>query len=249
MHDFDRYSSTELAFVEYKLAKLLTSGTVSLMLSLDDTAFDLWDIVDSGKILLMDLSRLGSEVCGVLGGLTLSLLRLAAAGRGTSSTNAHQPFHVYCDEAHRFMTDALEDLIVEARRYNVSLTLAHQYLSQFTAQHVNALSIVGSTIIFNVDAGDAHHLQRDLQGMVSLKDLATLEPGRAFARIDRQVVRLDTCMPGTIPEDNCRDLIIARSREKYYTPTSHVTRAIAGRDRQCSTARIPAKPALQDPLA
>ena len=232
MHDFDRYRSAELAVVEHKLAKLLTSGTVSLMLSQDDSAVDFRDIVNSGKILLVDLSKLGSEVCGVLGRFTLSLLRLAAAGRGDSSTDARQPFHIYCDEAHRFVTDALEDLIAEARRYNVTLTLAHQHLSQFTARYTDVLSSLGSTIIFNVDARDAQHLQKDLRGLVGLRDLITLNVGQAIARIGRHVVRLETCAPLETKKEDCRDLIIARSREKYCRPTARVKEAIATRNQR-----------------
>ena len=124
------------------------------------------------------------------------------------------------------MTDAMEDLIAETRKFNVSLTLAHQYMSQFSRDKGDALSSVGSTIVFNVDTKDANHLKKDLQGLVDLKDLITLEVGHAVARIGTHVVRLATCMPLSIPKDNCRDLIIAQSRAKYCRPTAKQGRGI-----------------------
>jgi hypothetical protein len=236
-HDFDRYTSADLAPAQHKLSKLLTSGTVSLMLSQDDSAFDLRSIMDSGGVLLMDLSTLGPEAREMLGCFTLSLLHLAALGRGSASTGAHRPFHIYCDDAHRFTTDAIEDLIAETRRFSVSLTLAHQYLSQFTTRHTDVLSSVGSTIIFNVDAKDAQQLTASLRGMVDLDDLISLETGCAIARIGTQVVRLETRTPLNVPRGNCRDLIMARSRAKYCRPTAHVKKAIAARDQQLKTLR------------
>ncbi len=203
-HDFDRYSSSDLSPAQHKLSKLLTSGTVSLMLSQDESAFDLRDIMESGKILLVDLSKVGPEVREILGCFKLSLLHLTALGRESVSAGALLPFHIYCDEAHRFITDAMEDLIAETRKFNVSLTLAHQYMSQFNREKADALSSAGSTVVFNVDTKDAQHLRKDLQGLVDVKDLITLEVGHAIARIGTHVVRLATCMPLDVPEDNCQ---------------------------------------------
>jgi hypothetical protein len=231
-HDFERYSSSDLSPAQHKLSKLLTSGTVSLMLSQDESAFDLRDIMESGKILLVDLSKVGPEVREILGCFVLSLLHLTALSRESAAADTIRPFHIYCDEAHRFMTDAMEDLIAETRKFNVSLTLAHQYMSQFKERKSDALSSVGSTIIFNVDTKDAQHLKKDLQGLVDVTDLITLEVGHAVARIGTHVVRLATCMPLSVPEDNCRDLIIAQSHAKYCRPTAQVKRAVATRDQR-----------------
>ena len=73
---------------------------------------------------------------------------------------------MHCDEAHRFMADSLEDLIAETRKYKVSLSLAHQYMSQFGRRKTDAFSSVGFTIIFNVDSRNAGYLVKDLQKKV-----------------------------------------------------------------------------------
>lgn len=227
--DRDKYSDADYAPPKHKLSKLLTAGTVSLMLSQPDSAFDLNEVMDSGKILLMDLSGLGSEVRDTVGCLMLSLLRLTAGSRD-SAAETLRPFHIFCDEAHRFMTDAMEDLIAETRKYNVSLTLAHQYLSQFSRAKVDALSSVGSSIIFNVDTRDAQHMRKDLQGLVDVDDLITLGVGQAIAKIDSRVVRVRTSPPRTDLSESRRQEIIAASRAKYYRPIDEVRETIRTRN-------------------
>ena len=198
------------------------------MLSQRDSLFNLRDIMDTGRILLVDLSNVGPEVLEILGCFMLSLLHISALGRRDAPTESLLPFHIYCDEAHRFLTDAIEDMIAETRKFNVSLTLAHQYLSQFGTRQADSLLNVGSTIIFNVDTKNARHLRKDLQDKVEIEELITLEIGRAIARIDNQVVRVKTHYPLEIPENHCRDRIIAQSRAHYYRPVEEVRRAIRG---------------------
>jgi hypothetical protein len=229
-HDFPKYRPADITPAHHKLGKLLTAGTYSYMLSQSESAFDLRDIMDTGKILLVDLSTIGSEVREVLGCFMLSLLHLTALGRNSAEDETLQPYHIFVDEAHRFMTDAMEDLVAETRKFKVSLTLAHQCMSQFTNRKGNMLSGVGTTIIYNVNTADAQYLRRDLQGLVDEDDLITLEVGQAIARIGTHVVRLRTPPPLPIPAQNCRDLIVQQSRQRYYRPIQEVRRAISRRN-------------------
>ena len=87
------------------------------------------------------------------------------------------------------MTDALEDLIAETRKFNVSLNLAHQYMSQFGQRKIDAFSSVGTTVIFNVDERDARYLTKDLRGKVKPEDMFNLEVAEAIARIGTDVVK------------------------------------------------------------
>jgi len=229
-HDFEQYVRADLNPPQNKLGKLVTLGTVGLMFSQRESAFEFRDIMDTGKVLLVDLSNLGSESREIMGSLLLSQLHLTALGRGSGPGITNRPSHIYLDEAHRFTTDALEDLIAETRKFNVSLTLAHQQFSQFGHRKIDALSSTGSTIIFNVGTKDAQHLQRDLQGRVEIDDLITQEVGQAISRVGTDVVRLRTRKPLEIPEINGGTRIIENSRSRYYRPVDEVRRAIRARD-------------------
>jgi len=239
-HDFKRYGAADLNPPQHKLSKLLTSGTASLMLSQSDSSFDLGEIMDKGYVLLVDLSNVGTEVQSILGCFLLSLLYLTAMARRASPGEQLLPFHIYCDEAHRFMTDAIEDMIGQTRKYSVSLNLAHQYRGQFEQRRkADALSSVGTTMIFNVNALDAQHLIRGLRGLVEVDDLIALEVGQAVARIGTHVVRLRTLDPLKAPEVNYRDLIVQRCRERYCRPMREVQRAIRRRGERWAAPRRP----------
>ncbi|MFH0794037.1 MAG: type IV secretion system DNA-binding domain-containing protein, partial [bacterium] len=238
-YDFEGYRKEELSPPQHKLSKLLASGTVALMLSKSSSLIDLRRIMDEGMILLVDLSSLDSELRNLLGCFLLVLLHQAAISRSAVPPEERREFHIYADDAHRFVTDALEGIIAEDRKYKVSLTLAHQYLSQFSREKADAISTVGTAIIFNVDTRDAQYLKKDLRDMVEVKDIITLRRGQAIARIGTEIVRFDTLEPKPIPEKHFRERIIAECHRKYYKPASEVRAALRQRSNSYETSLRP----------
>jgi hypothetical protein len=162
----------------------------------------------------------------------LSILHLTALSRSALPLKAREQFHIHADEAHRFLTEALEDLIAETRKFGVSITLAHHFLSQFGTKKIDALSSVGTTIIMNVDTKDARYLAKDLQKLVYYTDLITLKKGEAIARIGTDIVRLKTLGALKIPEKHFKDGIIERSHRLYYKAVHVVRNAIRQKDRR-----------------
>jgi hypothetical protein len=228
-HDFKDYHTDDLGPAKHKLSKLLAAGPVSLMLSQPHSAFNLQRVMDDGMIFLANLSNLGTEVRGVLGGLMLTAKHSAALARSQVPPEGRRPFHIFLDEAHQFITASLEDMIVETRKYNVSLTLAHQYLRQFSSAKADAISSVGTVIVFNVDKNDATYLAKDFQGLVEIKDILSLERGHAIVRCGTDVVRITTPPPLSVPDRNCRERIIRRSRQMYCLPAPEVRQIIKRR--------------------
>jgi hypothetical protein len=227
LHDYNDFRKDDLGPPKNKLSKLLVSGTVSLMLSQPESRFNFRRIMDEGMIFLVNLSTLGS-LKEILGSFILTFLHLAALSRSDLAIPDRKQFHIHCDEAHKFMTDSMQDLIVETRKYAVSLSLAHQYLKQFGPRKIDAFSSVGSTIIFNVDSEDARHLTKDLRGLVEVDDITSLELYHAIARIGIDIVRFETLPPLAIPTPNFRDRIIAESRRKYCKPVLEVEKWVRG---------------------
>ena len=239
LNEFEGYGKDDLGPPKNKLSKLLLSGTVSLMLSQPESRFTFREVMEKGQTLLVNLSTIGSQAREILGCFFLELMRLTAISRNSADAESLLPFHIYCDEAPMFITDALEDLIAQTCKFKVSLTLAHQYMSQFSIRKTDALSGVGSTIIFRVDRNDAQYLTKDLLGKADVDDLRQLEIGEAVARIGNNVVRVKTHPPLQIPGNHCRDRIIARSRALYYAPADEVRRAIRSRGKRRMIAPPP----------
>ncbi len=229
LHDLDKYSKDDFGPPRNKLSKLLIAGPVSLMLSQPESAIKFHDIMDNGKLLLVDLSGVGSQVRGFLGSFMLSLVHLTALTRSALPFPARHEFNIYCDEAHVFLTESLEEIIAELRKFNVPMTLAHQFMSQMSTRKTSALTSVGSTIIFNVNREDAEQLKRNLQKLVGADDLTALEPFQAVARIGTNIVRFQTPGPPTPPRLGHRDEIIRYCHEQYYQRTEHVRAAIRRR--------------------
>ena len=226
LHDYPGYRKSDLSPPINKLGKLLLSDTVSLMLSQPESRLNFREIMDEGMIVLIDLSNMDINVKQVLGCFILSILHLNALSRSNLDIKDRKQFHIHCDESHQFMTDTLESIIAETRKYKVSMTLCHQYLSQFGKKKMDALSTVGSSIIFNVDSSDAQYLKKDLQEKVKMEELVSLKQWEAIVRIGADIVRIKTRPPHKLPTTNFKDRIIQESRSQYYKPVHEVQKGI-----------------------
>ena len=218
LNDFDQYRRDDFSPPKHKLGKLLLAGTVSLMLSQPENRFHLRSVMDEGMIFLANLSTIGSEIREILGCFILSLFHITALSRGDLPQEDRRPFHIYCDEAHRFMTESIEDFIAETRKFRVSLTLAHQFLSQFGTKKMDALANAGSSIFFNMDSKEAQFFARSLHGRVTPDQLHSLDVGCAIARIGKEIVRVETPINKPIPERHFRE-------ENYCSLTAQVLQA------------------------
>jgi hypothetical protein len=245
-HDFIRYRSDEFGPPKHKLSKLLVSGTVSLMLSQPNSRFNFRRVMDDGMIFLGNLSKLGTEVREILGGFILALLHSTALGRSDIPPERRKVFHVYLDEAHRFVTDTLEDVITETRKYGVSMTLAHQYIRQFRVEQVDALASVGTTVVFSVDSKDASYLAKDFRDLVKVKDIIDLKTGQAIVRCGTDIVRIRTFPPLEVPRIHFRDLIIAHSRQRYCLPGPQVRKIVERRSERAGKPFEPLVPGSDD---
>jgi len=230
LHDYKSYGKNELGPPINKLSKLLVSGTPSLMLSQPENRFNFREIMDDGKILLIDLSNMGISVRQVLGCFMLSIFHLNALSRRDIPIDQRRQFHIYCDEAHNFLTESVETIIAEARKYRISLNLANQYLSQLKLTIRDALSTVGAAIIYKVDKRDADYLAKDLQGKIRPEDLVSLGIGEAFTRIGTDIVRIKTRLPLKTPSVSFRNRIIEESHRKYYKPAREIREWLKHRD-------------------
>lgn len=218
------YRSDEFTPPKHKLSKMLVGGTVSLMLSQPQSSFNFRRIMDDGMIFIANLSKLGTEVREILGGFMVAIMHTSALSRSDTPIAQRLPHQIYLDEAHRFTTDSLENIIAETRKYGVGMTLAHQYMRQFGPGKADALGSVGTTIVFNVDTKDAAYLAKDFKGLVKPDDIINLDDWQAIIRCGPDIAKFTTLRPLEIPQRNCKDLIIANSRQRYCLPVAELHR-------------------------
>jgi len=239
--DFGGYRRADVAPPLHKLGKLLSAGSVARMLSQPECRFSFRDCIRAGQIVLIDISTTPTGIRSVIGCLFLSLLHSEALRRGRDHNRT--PFHIYVDEAHRFHTDSLEEILAETRKFDVSMILAHQRFQQFDVKKADALASIGSTVIFNVHGSDARRLHVDLQGRVAIEDLTALPSWEAIARIDTEIVRIKTLPPRQIDSqgEETRSHIIKTSRDRYYANRTEMAQPSfrTNRRESASSARSP----------
>jgi hypothetical protein len=126
----DRYRTEAIAPVLNKLGFFLSNVILRNILGQQQSSINLRNIMDSGKVLIVNLSkgRIGEDASGLLGSLLINSLQLAAMSRADVIEEERQDFCLYVDEFQNFATESFATILSEARKYRLSLTVANQYL-------------------------------------------------------------------------------------------------------------------------
>jgi hypothetical protein len=152
---------------------------------------DFRDIMDSKKILIAKLSkgRIGEMNANLLGMILIGKLLVGALERDEIPEEDRIPFYLYIDEFQNFLTDGIQIILSEARKYKLSLTIAHQFLGQLTRQGGDTkikdavFGNVGNKAIFRVGEEDSPFLRKVLDGELEEADLQQIENLMAFTKI------------------------------------------------------------------
>lgn len=199
--EYDRYSpkfrAVVVAPLQNKVGAFLTDPLTRRILTGGSSSFDLREVIDSGKILLVNLSkgRMGEGPASLIGSLLLSSLAFAGLQRTDTPEEKRPDFYVYLDEFHTFSSLSLATMLSELRKYRINLVLAHQYLSQLETEIRDAvLGNAGTIVSFRVGASDAPLIARHFSPTFDETDLLSLpnyhiylrlmidgEPSRAFS--------------------------------------------------------------------
>jgi hypothetical protein len=151
------------------------------------SSFDLNDILDGGVLLArVPKGLLGEETSRLLGSFVLSKVWQAATHRARIDQAARRDTCCYADEAHNFLSLPIrfDEALAEARKYRLSLCLAHQYLGQLPKELREAISAnARNKIVFAVSPQDARDLERHFAPELSAHDLANLGAYQAAARL------------------------------------------------------------------
>jgi len=144
---------------------------------------DLEDIIKTGKVLLFFLGRgrFGDQAAGLLASQIVSHIRRLVMRRGASEKA--QPFYLYADEFQLFADDRFAELMAEARKFRLCLTIAHQYVRQLPEKVLQGvLGNVGTTVVFRVGAPDGEFLEGVFSPSFRKRDLTSLPNFRAYVR-------------------------------------------------------------------
>ena len=171
-----------------KLGQLLTDPLLRNMLGQTRSKLRLREAMDEGQIVLCNLSKgkLGGRASAFLGGLLVTQFQLAAMSRANIPESRRRDFMLYVDEFQNYASASFVDMLSEARKYRLCLTLANQFAEgQLPNEMIQALcGNVGTLISFQVGANDAELLVQQLGGGLTVQDFLSLPRFQCYVRTE-----------------------------------------------------------------
>ncbi len=150
------------------------------------SAFNFRQIMDEGKILLVNLSKgkIGDINANLLGMVIVGKILMSALSRADVAKEKRRDFNLYIDEFQNFTTDSISTILSEARKYGLNLTVAHQFIAQLNEKIKDSIfGNVGSIISFRVGPQDAEFLEKQFGPTFNENDLMNIDNYNAYAKI------------------------------------------------------------------
>jgi hypothetical protein len=224
--EFEKYSawfrSEAVSPILNKVGQFLTSDLLRNIVGQRGNAINLRQLMDEGKILIVNLAKgkIGEDNAALLGSLVVAEIYLSALSRADQPEKGRQSFYLYVDEFHNFMTLSFADILSEARKYGLSLVLAHQYLEQLDEKIRTAVfGNVGTLITFRVGNEDAKYLAGEFAPIFEVSDLVNLDNYHIYLKLMIDGVTSKPFSAITLPapeiDNSYREKIIETSRRRY----------------------------------
>ena len=191
--------------------------------------------MDEGKILIVNVSKgkIGEDASRLLGAFLITKIQLAAMSRVDIPESERRDFHLYVDAFQNFATESFANILSEARKYHLSLVMAHQYIKQMEEHVMDAVfGNVGTIVSFRVGAEDAEFLEKWFQPDFMMNDIVNLGKRNMYIKLMINGVSSKGFSAETLDrfpklENSNRQAIIDTSREAYSTPKNIVEKEIA----------------------
>ncbi len=198
----DKFASEAVAPIQNKVGQFLSSSLIRNIVGQIRSSIDLRKIMDEGKILIMNLSkgRIGEDNSALLGSMMITKLQLAAMSRVDTPEEERRDFYLYVDEFQNFATDSFANILSEARKYHLSLVLAHQYIEQLTdSVRAAVFGNVGTLVVFRVGATDAEFLAKEFLPLFNEEDLVNIPKFNFYIKLMIDGLTSDPFSARTLP--------------------------------------------------
>ncbi len=218
----ERLRTEAIAPILNKVGQFVSSPLVRNVVNARESSFDIEDIMDEGKILLVNLSqgRLGEDNATLLGAMLITKIQIAAMARVHKAEETRRDFYLYVDEFQNFATEAFNKILSEARKYRLDLILANQYIAQIPEEVQKAIfGNCGSIVSFVMGADDASAFEKEFGGKYTVNDMVQLGKHQIINKISIDNVISLPFPAHTLPLaksfNQNREKVIRSSRERY----------------------------------
>ena len=233
----DRYAQEATPAIQNKIGQFASNALVRNVIGQQESSFNIRHLMDERKIFIVNLSkgRVGEGNANLLGSMLITKIYLAAMSRadvGAGEQKNLAPFFLYVDEFQNFANKSFAEILSEARKYKLSLTIAHQYIEQMEEEvRAAVFGNVGTMISFRVGAYDAEVLEKEYAPTFEMDDLVNLGARQIYLKlmidnVSSQPFSAATLPPVPEPEVPQTDRAIAFSRARYSRPRAEVEKTI-----------------------
>ena len=231
----DKFASEAVSPIQNKVGQFLSSSLMRNIIGQVKSSIDIRDIMDNGKILIMNLSkgRIGEDNSALLGAMMITKIQLAAMSRVDMPEKERRDFYLYIDEFQNFSTDSFANILSEARKYRLNLILAHQYIEQLSEKVKPAVfGNVGTLVVFRVGAADAEELVKEFTPTFTEEDLVNLPKYEMYLKLMIDGISSSPFSALGLPplrndeKTGNAEKVIAFSRQKYASDRESVEEKI-----------------------
>jgi len=234
----ERYMQEAGAAIQNKIGQFISNPLVRNIIGQPKSSFDIRQIMDEKKILIINLSKgqVGEDGANLLGSMLITKIYLAAMSRADVSQeelNRLPNFYFFVDEFQSFANESFADILSEARKYKLNLTIAHQYIEQMEEAVRDAVfGNVGTMIIFRLGSFDAEVFEKEFAPQFTMDDIVNLGFAQIYLKlmidgIGSSPFSAKTLPPIAKPAISFKADIIEASRKHFTRPRAEIEEAIA----------------------
>ncbi len=225
----DKFAAEAAPAIQNKVGQFVANPLIRNIIGQKKTSFDIRKLMDEKKILIVNLSKgkVGEGNANLIGSLLVTKIYLAAMSRadaGPYELEKLPPFYFYVDEFQNFANESFASILSEARKYNLALTVAHQYVEQMEDEVKAAVfGNVGTMIVFRVGATDAEIFEKEFAPTFIMDDIVNLSAHQIYLRLMIDGVgsapfSARTLNPVQQPATSFAQAVIAHTRVTYGRP-------------------------------
>lgn len=218
-----------------KLGQFLSDPLLRNIFGQKQNKIDISELMNQQKIILINLSkgRIGEENSSFFGSMFLTKIKQAGMERAGIPESERKDFYLYVDEFQNIVTQTFENILSEARKYALNLTMAHQYVGQILPKvHQAVLGNTGSIIAFRVGGEDAVKLKPEFDPLFGVKDMINLAVKEFYIKMTIDGESYDPFSAETLnvlpaTHESFKEEIVEASRRKYSISKDDAQKLIA----------------------
>ena len=241
---WDREKQEMIPYFSSKFGPFITNTTIRNIIGQPKSAFNIRDIMDNKKVLLVNLSKgkIWALNAQLLWLIFVSKINMAAMSRADMPQEERKDFYMYVDEFQNFATETFWEILSEARKYKLALIMAHQFIAQIWGQWKEWKPSIKDAVFgnawtimsFKVGADDAEYMEKEYAPLLSQQDIIGIANFTTYCKlnIDNATTRpfdLKTIWDNTYQNKKIAAIIKEYSRKKFGRKKKYVDMEIEAR--------------------